>query len=250
MASNPSGNDKREIVRRLAGFVLAAVLIGTAGYFALVLAFPAFSRAYSGTVDWSLLEGYVSVISLALLTGGLAFAFAEYTDKENAKQREKLVEERERAKLSYDIYQAIFEKLTDPEQEAARRWILANIPVKKDEEDLGDWYQRVQAQIMAHPEGTEHAIPQGQRAVKLTLNCFDYIGFIANHYWDIDEDSLDWISPPIAKVWRRIGPYVKQVRLLRNASDYYLSAEQLGNRCMKWRQSRGLPDEEYARETP
>jgi hypothetical protein len=249
MTPIPSENSNREIVRRLAGFVTAAFLIGTAGYFALIGAFPAFSRTYSGEVDWSLLEGYVSVVSLALLAGSIAFAFAEYTDKENAKRREKLVEEREKAKLSYDIYQAIFEKLTDPEQESARRWILANIQAKKENEDIGAWYQQTHAKIMARAEGSGDELPQGQRAVKLALNCFDYIGFIANHYWDIDEDSLDWISPPIAKVWKRIGPYVKQVRTLRHANDYYLSAEQIGTRCIQWRQSRGLPDEEYAKET-
>ena len=250
MTTNPPANDYRANVRRLAGFVLAAILIGTAGYFLLIaVAFPAFSRTYLGKVDWSLLEGFVSVISLALVAGSLAFALVEYTEKENAKQREKLIEAREKAKLSYDIYQAIFERLTDPEQEAARRWILANIPLKKDDEDLAAWYQRVQAKIMARPEGRENELPEGQRAVKLTLNCFDYIGFIANHYWDIDEDSLDWISPPIAKVWKRIGPYVTHVRTLRKAKDYYLSAEAMGKRCIEWRQRRGFGEEEYAKET-
>ena len=249
MTTNRSTNEYRANVRRLAVFVTAAIIIGTAGYFLLIaVAFPAFSRAYLGTVDWSLLEGYVSVISLALVAGSLAFAFAEYTDKENAKQREKLVEAREKAKLSYDIYQAIFEKLTAPEQEAARRWILTNIPLKKDDEDIAAWYQVVQAKIMARPEGSDE-LPEGQKAVKLTLNCFDYIGFIANHYWDIDDDSLDWISPPIAKVWKRIGPYVVHVRTLRKAKDYYLSAEAMGSRCIQWRQRRGFGDEEYAKET-
>lgn len=249
MTTRPPANEYQANVRRLAGYVLAAFLIGTAGYlFLITVAFPAFSRAYLGEVDWSLLEGFVSVISLALVSGSLAFAFAEYTDKENAKQREKLVEAREKAKLSYDIYQAIFEKLTAPEQESARRWILANFPLKKDDEDIAAWYQRVQAKIMARPEGSDE-LPEGQKAVKMALNCFDYIGFIANHYWDIDEDSLDWISPPIAKVWKRLGPYVAHVRTLRKAKDYYLSAEAMGKRCIEWRQSRGFGEEEYARET-
>ena len=249
MRSAPSNNKNWEIVRRLSGFVCVGLLFGTAGYFALVRAFPGFSRRYMGAVDWSLLDGYVSVVSLALVASGLAFALAEYTDRENAKHREKLIEAREKAKLSYDIYQAIFEKLTDPEQEAARRWILANIEVKKRDESIGAWYEKTQARIMARQAGNEHELPEGQRAVKLTLNCFDYIGFIAKHYWDIDADSLDWISPPIAKVWKRLGPYVAHIRTLRNAKDYYLAAEDFGNRCIEWRQSRGFPDEEYARQT-
>ena len=94
-------------------------------------------------------EGFASVVSLALLIGGGAFALAEYSEKEKAKHLEKLAEEREKAKeerekanLDYGIYQAIFEKLTAPEQEAARRWILANITIPKDGEDINAWYQQ------------------------------------------------------------------------------------------------------------
>ena len=234
---------KWETVRRLPVFILAALSFSMLGYVLLIWAFPYFSRAYLGTVDWNMLGGFVSVITLALFAGGLAFALAEYTDKENASRREK-------AKLSYDIYRSIFDKLTAPENEAARRWILANIRIKKPDEDLAAWYQETHARIMSHSSGTETAGPaEGQTSVKLTLNCFDYIGFIANHYWDIDDDSLDWISPPIAKVWKRIGPYVEHIRTLRKARDYYISAEYIGRRCIEWRQRRGLPDEEYAKDT-
>lgn len=249
MARNTPKSDHWQIAQRLAGFVVAALVFGTVGYLALVLAFPMFSRAFTGEVNWNLLEGYASIVSLALLFGSIAFAIAEYNDKENARQHEKLIEDREKSKLSYDIYQAIFEKLTDPEQEAARRWILTNLTIKTADEDIAAWYQKTHARIMEQQPGSGNDLPDGQRAVKLTLNCFDYIGFIANHYWDIDADSLDWISPPIAKVWRRIGPYVMHIRALRKASDYYLSAEQIGNRCIEWRQQRGFGEEEYARET-
>ena len=243
MKPSPARSHNRDIFLKLFGFGLVAILIGWLGYRAIVeKLFPAFSLQYSGKVDWSLLGGYANVISLVILIGGLAFAFAEYADKENAKHREK-------ARLSHDIYQTIFEKLTAPEQEAARRWILANISVRRDDEEITAWYEKTNTKIMAHPKGMKADVPEGQRSIKLTLNCFDYIGFIAIHYWDIDADSLDWISPPIAKVWKRIGPYVGHVRTLRKAKDYYLSAEYIGNRCIRWRQERGLPDEEYAKET-
>lgn len=236
-------SERWETVRRLPLFALAALLLSTVGYFLLMWTFPFFSRSYLGSVNWDMLGGYISVITLALFAGGLAFAFAEYSDKENAKRRE-------RAKLSYEIYQAIFEKLTAPENEAARRWILANIRIKKPEEDIETWYQEVNNRIMSPADGVDtNDLPAGQNSVKLTLNCLDYIGFIANHYWDVDDDSLDWISPPIAKVWRRLGPYVDHTRTLRKARDYYLSAEYIGKRCIEWRRSRGLPDEEYAKET-
>jgi len=251
MRPNRSGNNNQNIFRKLFLFVLVAFTIGLAGYFAIVkLFFPAFSLRVSGVEDWNLLEGYASVISIALLVGGLTFAFVEYIGAENAKHHEKLVEEREKAKLSYEIYQAIFEKLTAPEQEAARRWILSNIKVKRDGEDIAAWYEQTHAKIMSGEKGIEDDLPEGQKAVKLTLNCFDYIGFIANHYWEIEADSLDWISPPIAKVWKRIGPYVTHVRTLRGVKDYYTSAEYIGALCIQWRQDKGLPDEEYVEKTP
>jgi hypothetical protein len=237
-----SRNKNWETVRKLPAFVLASILFGTLGYLILIWAFPFFSRAFLGKVDWNMLGGYVSVISLALVAGGLAFALAEYIDKENAKRHEK-------TKLSYDIYQAIFEKLTAPEHEAARRWILSNIPLKKEGEDIAVWYEQIHSRIMRREAGVKDELPEGQMSVKLTLNCFDYIGFIANHYWDMDKDSLDWISPPIAKVWKRIGPYVSQIRILRNASDYYVSAEYIGNRCIQWRKDQGLPQEKYDEKT-
>ena len=103
---------------------------------------------------------------------------------------------------------------------------------------------------MDHGTCVEGDIPEGQRSVKLTLNCFDYIGFIAEHYWEIEDDSLNWLSPPIAKVWKRIGPYVSHIRDLRNVSDYYVSAEQIGKRSIQWRKENRLPDEEYSEKTP
>jgi len=235
----------KKIAWNLGRLIIASVVIGTIIYFIIVrLAFPAFSD------DWSLLEGFASVVSLALLAGGLVFAAIEYIGAERAKHAEKIIEDREKAKLSYEIYNAIYHKLTDPEQEAARRWILSNITIKKEDEDLIAWYEKTHEAIISGAIGVKSGLPEGQNAIKLTLNCFDYIGFIANHYWEVEADSLDWISAPIAKVWRRIGPYVLYVRELRKTTDYYLSAEYVGNLCVDWRTSKGLLDEELATNTP
>ena len=235
MKSKALVNTKLSIGWKLFFLILFSVVIGTLVYLGIMLVFPVFSS------DWSLLEGFVSVISLAILVGGLTFAVTEYIGAEKAKEADK-------AKLSYEIYKAIFEKVTDPEQESARRWILSNIDIKKDE-DIAVWYKRTNTKVMRVKRDSVEAIPEGQKAVKQTLNCFDYIGFIANHYWEIEDDSLDWISAPIAKVWKRIGPYVMHIRTLRNTTDYYLSAEYIGELCVKWRQDRGLDDEEYVKKT-
>ena len=237
----PVSNNK--LIRQVAAFTLFTFVTALAGYFAIMGLFRVFSFSISGAEDWSLLDGFVSTLSLSVIIGGLTYAVLD-------RIRADVTEAREKTKLSYDIYRSIFEKFTNPEQEAARRWILENVPVKKEEEDVAAWYERTHAKIMAREPERGDDLPQGQRFLKLTLNMLDYIGFIAGHYWEIEEDSLDWISPPVAKIWRRIGPYVAHVRSLRGAQDYYVFAERIGRMCIQWRRSRGLPDEDYAPNTP
>lgn len=241
---NYQTNSNQNTIRSLVIIAVISIVFGIGIYYVIVLwAFPSFAVNVPDVTHWSLLEGFASVISLSILAGGLVFAVTEYINAENAKQEEK-------NKLSYEIYKAIFDKLTDPEQEAARRWILTNITIKKDDEDIAAWYAKTNKKIMAGATKSITNLPEGQKAVKITLNCFDYIGFIANHYWEVDQDSLDWISAPIAKVWRRLGPYVRHIRALRKTTDYYTSAEYIGERCVNWRAEKGLPDEEIAKETP
>jgi len=251
MRNHTPVNNNRNTIRNLFVIAVISVVSGFGVYFAIVLwAFPLFTINVSEPRNWSLLEGFASVLSLSLLAGGVVFAVIEYINTENAKQAEKLAEDREKTKLSYEIYNSIYNKLTDPEQEAARRWILINITIKKEDEDIETWYERMNKVIMQKTKNDKDRLPEGQVAVKLTLNCLDYIGFIADHYWEVEKDSLDWISAPIAKIWRRIGPYVLHVRKLRNTTDYYLSAERVGKLCVDHRVKKGLPDEEIAKATP
>lgn len=244
MKYHQTRRNNRKLLLQLAFFTLTTVALGVLSYFGILRGFRAFAGGVSGSLEeWTLLDGFVGVISLALLVGGLTYTVLDRIRAEYA-------EEREKTKLSYEIYQAIFEKLTDPEEEAARRWILTKIEVKKEDEAIESWYQRMHARIMEGKDGDTSEPPDGQKFVKRTLNCLDYIGFIANHYWEIGENSLDWLSPPIAKVWRRLGPYVRHVRTLRGAKDYYVPAEFIGDLCIQWRQEKGFPDEEYVEKTP
>lgn len=233
-------DQSHKIYRRLILFGLISLAIIVISYLLIVWGFPRFTRNVSGIENWELFDVFTGVISLSLLAGGFTFALAEYIDSEKAKQAEK-------AKLSYDIYKAIFEKLTDPEQEAARRWILSNIAIKEDDEDIAAWYEKTHKKITSGGTKGTAGLPEGQKAVKLTLNCFDYIGFVASHYWEVENDSLDWISAPVAKIWRRIGPYVLHTRTLRKTRDYYLSAEYVGKLCVEWRKKKGFSDEEIVK---
>jgi|APSaa5957512622_1039677.scaffolds.fasta_scaffold10380_2 hypothetical protein len=249
MTPNQPQNINHDIVRKLLLNSFASIILGIAGYFTVINWFPIFAVKTSGLEDWNLLEGFASLLSLILIIGGFTFAIAEYIGKEKDKHQEELAEEREKSKLSYEIYRTIYEKLTDPEQEAARRWILANIDIKKDDEDIVAWYENTNKTVMLKASDNEE-IPEGQKSIKLVLNCFDYIGFIANHYWDADDDSLDWISAPVAKVWKRIGPYVEHVATLRKVDDYYISAQTIGKLCIAWREGKGWHDEKIAENTP
>ena len=231
------------IYRKFGSLTLLTIFFTIIGYAITMRLFQIYSFNISGKQNWDLLGGFVSVLTLSFLIGSIV---TTVIDRINAD----VVESREKVKLSYDIYRSIFEKLTDPEQEAARRWILANIPIKKDNEDIDAWYGQTHAKIMAGGSEADTSLPEGQRFVKMTLNCLDYIGFIAKHYWDIEDDSLDWLSPPVAKVWRRLGPYVLQVRKLRHATDYYAFAKYIGDLCIEWRRQGGLEDEEFAKNTP
>jgi hypothetical protein len=240
--NRPSRNSHPNFFRKFGFFTIFTIVFTTVGYAITMWLFHYFSLRISGTQDWDLLGGFVSVLTLSFLVGGLVTSLI---DRVNAD----VIESREKAKLSYGIYQDINAKLTDPEQEAARRWILTNISIKKEQEDLHIWYESTQKKIMALDADGRDDLPEGQRAVKMTLNLLDYIGFIAKNYWDIEDDSLDWLGLPIAKIWRRLGPYVLEVRRQRNAYDYYVFAEYIGMLCIEWRQKRGLPDEEFARNT-
>ncbi len=239
-AQKSNGYFSRYFLRKFGFFVLFTILFTIVGYVIIMRLFNLFSVNVSGAQNWDLLGGFVSLLTLSVLVGGIA---TSVIDRVNADA----LDAREKAKLSYEIYQKIYEKLTDPEQEAARRWILVNINVKKETEDLQTWFTQTQEKIM-HCE-REGELPEGQRAVKMTLNLLDYIGFIAKNYWDIEDDSLDWLGLPIAKIWRRIGPYVTEIRRQRNAKDYYIFAESIGTICIDWRRDKGLPDEEFASNT-
>lgn len=239
-------DNNRSIMLKLLLFSLMSIFMTVGAFFVIVKYFPAFSLYVSGKVDWGVFDGFVGVLSFSLLVGGLTFALAEYIDTERAKHVTKLAEERDKAKYSLEIYQEIFEKLSTPEQEAARRWIFQNIPIKEPDEEIAVWFEHTHAKIMRVPRGNGDELPEGQKALLQTLNCFDYIGYIYMNYWNIREDSnsnLDWISPSVAKVWTRIGPYVLHLRSLRNSPDWHLAAEYLGTLCIDWRAKKGSSDE-------
>ena len=91
MKSEQPRNNNKNIFLKIFLIGLVSIVIALIGYYVVIVnLFPAFSRNASGEVNWNLLEGFASVLSLALLAGGLTFALTEYVNTENAKLAEKL----------------------------------------------------------------------------------------------------------------------------------------------------------------
>lgn len=125
------------------------------------------------------------------------------------------------------------------EEIAARRWILVNIPVRDEGEPLEDWFSSVQEVVFAS-EKDEHGSTEGQRNIKRVLNTYEFLGFVARNYWELDDEVLDWISPMVAKTWVRLADYVAYESQMRNEPDYYEAARELGEACIDYRKARGL----------
>ena len=81
-------------------------------------------------------------------------------------------------------------------------------------------------------------MPPGQTHLKRVLNTLDFVGFVADHYWDMwrtDDELVQWMSSPITKVWERIGPYVEYEAVERQEPDFYQAARMLSQYCLDWR---------------
>jgi hypothetical protein len=183
-------------------------------------------------INWTLLEGIASAVTLALIIGGLAFAFVEYTENE-------VQQKRQTAESAFSIYKEVFDRLMNPSEAEARRWIILNLPTLKE---MGGDQQAWQAVVKDRLESTEPGIrAPGKDYLKQVLNTFDFIGFVAKHYWNMENELVEWMSPVIAKVWERVSGYVEQEAKDRNEPDYYASAREFGDHCLEWRR-KNYPD--------
>jgi hypothetical protein len=217
---------RQETTRRLIrlGLTSLAVVIGVLLLIALL--FPLTTFQPPQLVDWLLLEGIASAVTLALIIGGLAFAFVEYLENE-------VQQKRQNAESAFSIYKEIFDRLMNASEAEARRWLILNLPTLKE---MGGDQQAWLAVVKERLESTEPGIrAPGKDYLKQVLNTFDFIGFVAKHYWNMENELVEWMSPVIAKVWERVSGYVEQEARERNEPDYYISAREFGNHCLQWR---------------
>ncbi|MBN2044484.1 MAG: hypothetical protein JW757_05635 [Anaerolineales bacterium] len=234
-------NPNQQPRRRLIWLILLSALIGLGVFFLVALWFyPAFMARIAGlaVTDMAILEGFTSLMTLAALSGGFVFWVIDRQQKEEA-------EEAQEKTLSFQLFQTIHDRLVDPEQVEARRWIISSIPIKPDDQAIEEWFAIVSGMIEAKPAGWAEARSPGQINIKRVLNNFDFIGFVAEHFWNAHDADIDWLSPPVAKVWRRLGPYVRHLGELRKEPDYYQAADKFGEYCIQWREKKGLQESEY-----
>jgi hypothetical protein len=242
MAANnqrDSNAEAKRIRQAIWGRLILAVLFGLAGVVVVLAMFYLTPILPNGPrhLDWSLLEGFVSLLSLLLVFGGAVFALREYI-------RNEIQQQKDEKKVAFDVYLVIFDRLMNPEETAARRWIILNIPVRGPDEDEQAWVMQVREIIHDTPADWQGETPPGQTYLKRVLNTLDFVGFVAEHYWDMwqaDDELVQWMSSPITKVWERIGPYVEYEAEERNEPDYYQAARMLSQSCLRWRRAHRPP---------
>ena len=217
----------RKTSRRLLLNGLIAVLVIFGIILLGLIVFPA-TQNITGIVDWGYLEGFASLVTLAIIIGGVVFAYFEHT--QNAVQRS-----RESAQASMNLYKEVDRRLNDPAAIAARRWIIVNVPTQSQ---LGVtkavWLEEVKRVLNEIPDGWDAERPPGRESLKQVLICFDFIGFIAQHYWSMENELVLWMSPLVGKIWERIGEFVEDEARRRNEVDYYRAAREFGKYCLQW----------------
>jgi hypothetical protein len=179
-----------------------------------------------------MLEGMASLVSLALVLAGVAFVLREHYNNE-------IQQERELAMAQFDIYKDLFDRLMNPQDIEARRWILYNVhPCPKEEAEKAAWIKNLREVLHDKTLGEIERTPIGQAHVKRVLNTIDFIGFVDQNYWNMDGQLQNWLGGPIAKVWILIEPHVLAEAAERNEDDYYIAARIFGKKCVdEWRKN-------------
>jgi hypothetical protein len=231
---DPKQIEQKTKARLLRTSILSIAVFIAVLLFILLVLFPLTTylpdKLGTENIKWNLLEGVASLITVSLVIGGLAFAFFEYVQTA-------IQQSRENAETSFNMYKEVYYKLMNPEAVEARRWIIINLPPKKDLDD-DTWLKQTIAALDKTPRGWKDERPPGRDYLKEVLNTLDFIGFVARHYWNMENELVTWMSPPVAKVWERIYLYVEHEAKQRNEPDFYESAREFGQHCLEWRNTR------------
>jgi hypothetical protein len=119
--------------------------------------------------------------------------------------------------------------------------VLDPLPRRQENENHSDYMNRLdiwaephKRKIFAKPAHEQDEALPGNVHIKQVLNTLDFIGFVAQNYWSMDNEMVEWLSAPIAKVWDRLGPYIEYEATRRNEKDYYIFAREFSDYCLLW----------------
>jgi len=186
-------------------------------------------------LDWGSLGNMASVTAISVAAGGVYFTYHQYRHSEKQRIRED-------AESAINLYKNIYDRIMNPASVEARRWVILNLPtLDAMNNDKEAWLTHIHKKILQRPRGSKGKRAPGQEYLKHILNDLDFIGFIHTNYWPMDEEMAQWMSPPVAKVWERIGEYVEREARLRSEPDYYIAARDFGNYCVEWRRKHNRP---------
>lgn len=221
--------------RLIITFILS-ILLSLAVSLVVLFAFQPQDLTTHG-VDWDVVSGFVGLITVALTAGGAFFIGSEYINRG-------VIRQREQTEAALSIYTTLYERLMNDEDIAARRWIITQIdplPENATEQEKESWLANFTDTVHNSPTVKDSNLPIGHAYLKRILNTLDFIGFVDRHYWDMEQELVDWMSAPVAKVWERIEPYVEQEARLRQEDDFYCDAKYFGIKCVQHRQEKNYP---------
>ena len=155
------------------------------------------------------LESVSAAVAAAAVFGAAYFAYQELSEVANTRYM--------------DIADRLFRELNSPENIEARRHIFQNLTT-----DPGQGLKRLKQ--------------ADQDAMKNVLNSLDHVAFLTRPGWIPDDLIMPWMHPMIAKSWEKLEPYVLYERERRNEPYFYEHAEELAERCKKWRK-KNLPED-------
>jgi hypothetical protein len=123
---------------------------------------------------------------------------------------------------NFEIFRDIFEKTTTDEQIRYREIIYLSSELDNPTE----------ANIKIFYSNSEN-----KEAYKKILDVFDYYGLILKQTWISEEEIIDWLSPIVVKVWKRIKPVLDYQYNKRKEFEphYYIGARYLAQECIAYR---------------
>jgi hypothetical protein len=154
---------------------------------------------------WAMVEALSTAIAAIAVIGAGFFAYRELSEISSSRHMQ--------------VADKLFNELNSQENIEARRWVFLNLPENPK-------------------EGIKSITIEGQIAVKKVLNSLDHVAFLTQSGWIPDEIIMPWMHPMIMKSWNKLESYIIYERQRRNEPYYYEHAEELAERCRRWRESR------------